>query len=179
MHWIERQTARILEPVECWRKSANPDDQKPLEETPLAYVVPDDSSPYAAVIINKFGGNKLDYCLKRGIEYAANGCSGKTRDSTVTMKLNSAVPPGLPDFLATSNGLVRRAPINVPLGTMLKSIRLIATKGAVLKSAFANAQRVPVIRAQNSATPPSRTGGHTARKIMRTDHTSHRADGIG
>jgi hypothetical protein len=126
--------------------SASPADQKLLEETPLAHVVPDDPAPYAAVVINNLGGNKLDYYLKRGIEYAADGCDGDMRNSTVTIRLNSTVPGGLPDFLAGTAGLVRNAPINVPSGTMLTSVRLIATKGAVLKSALANNQRVPVIR---------------------------------
>jgi hypothetical protein len=126
--------------------SADPDDQKLLEETPLAHLVPDDSAPYAAVIVNNLGGNKLDYYLKRGIEYAADGCSGPTRNSTVTIKLGSSVPPGLPDYLAGSGGLVRTAPIKVPTGTMLTSVRLIATKGATLKSAIVNGQRVPVVR---------------------------------
>jgi hypothetical protein len=126
--------------------SASPADQKLLEETPLAHVVPDDAAPYAAVVINNLGGNKLDYYLKRGIEYAADNCDGDMRNSTVTIQLNSTVPTGLPDFLAGTAGLVRNAPIIVPKGTMLTSVRLIATKGAVLKSALANGQRVPVIR---------------------------------
>jgi hypothetical protein len=126
--------------------SSNPESQKLLEETQLAHVVPDDKAPYAAVVINNLGGNKLDYYLKRGIEYAADGCEGPTRNSTVTIKLSSTVPPGLPAFIAASNGLIRGAPINVPYGTMLTSVRLVATKGAVLKSAIVNGQRVPVIR---------------------------------
>ncbi|MDT5068690.1 MAG: hypothetical protein QOK02_4845, partial [Mycobacterium sp.] len=126
--------------------SATPDDQKLLEETPLAHVVPDDAAPYAAVVINNLGGNKLDYYLKRGIEYAADNCDGATRNSTVTIRLTSTVPADLPDFLAGTSGLVQNAPINVPKGTMLTSVRLIATKGAVLKSAISNGQRVPIIR---------------------------------
>jgi hypothetical protein len=133
--------------------STNPDDQRLLEETPLAHVVPDDAAPYAAVIINNLGGNKLDYYLKRGIDYAADGCDGPMRNSTVTIKLASTVPPGLPDFLASSNGLIRNAPINVPVGTMLTSVRLIATKGALLKSAVVNGQRVPVIRGMERGHP--------------------------
>ena len=44
--------------------SSSPADQKLLEETPLAHVVPDDPAPYAEVVINNLGGNKLDYYLK-------------------------------------------------------------------------------------------------------------------
>jgi hypothetical protein len=124
--------------------SASPADQKLLEETPLAHEVPDDAAPYAAVVINNLGGNKLDYYLKRGIEYAADGCDGATRNSTVTIRLNSTVPAGLPDFLAGTAGLIRSVPINAPQGTMVTSVRLIATKGAKLVSAIADGRRVPI-----------------------------------
>ena len=59
--------------------SSSPAEQKLLEETPLAHLVPDDPAPYAGVVINNLGGNKLDYYLKRKIEYAADGCAGETR----------------------------------------------------------------------------------------------------
>ncbi len=43
--------------------SSSPAEQQLLEETPLAHVVPDDPAPYAGVVINNLGGNKLDYYL--------------------------------------------------------------------------------------------------------------------
>jgi hypothetical protein len=122
--------------------SASPADQKLLEETPLAHVVPDDAGPYAAVVINNLGGNKLDYYLKRNIEYAADNCDGKTRNSTVTVELTSTVPAGLPDWLAGTAGLPQIP--KVPSGTMVTSVRLLATHGARLVSALADGQRVPV-----------------------------------
>jgi hypothetical protein len=126
--------------------SSSPTDQALLEETPLAHVVPDDSAPYAEVVINNLGGNKLDYYLQRGIEYAADGCGGDTRMSTVTVRLKSAVPnEPLPDFVAGSPGLAAGFPISVSSGTMVTSVRLVATKGASLISALANGQRVPAI----------------------------------
>jgi hypothetical protein len=124
--------------------SSSPTDQKLLEETPLAHVVPDDPAPYAGVVINNLGGNKMDYYLKRGIEYAADGCGGATRNSTVTIRLTSTAPTGLPDYVASSAGVVKNAPLNAPSGTMVTSVRLVATKGATLRSALANGQRVPV-----------------------------------
>lgn len=126
--------------------SSSPADQQLLEETPLAHVVPDDPAPYAAVVINNLGGNKLDYYLKRKIEYAADGCDGDTRKSTVTVRLTNVAPDkSLPEYVASSAGLLPEIPIDVPTGTMLSSIRLIATKDATLVSALANGQRVPAI----------------------------------
>ena len=125
--------------------SASPADQKLLEETPLAHVVPDDPAPYAAVVINNLGGNKLDYYLKRGIEYAADGCHGDMRNSTITIELTSTLLPDtpLPDYVAGSGGLLSQIP-KVPSGTMVTSVRLLATKGAKLVSVIADGQRVPV-----------------------------------
>jgi hypothetical protein len=124
--------------------SANPDDQRILEETPLAHVIPDDSAPYAAVVVNNLGGNKLDYYLKRQIEYSADGCDGDTRKSTVTVRLTNTAPSGpLPDYVARSGGLVPGFP-DVPNGTSLSSVALIATKGSKLVSAITNNDRTVV-----------------------------------
>ncbi|MCU1698754.1 MAG: hypothetical protein JWR34_4817 [Mycobacterium sp.] len=124
--------------------SSSPADQKLLEETPLAHVIPDDPAPYAEVVINNLGGNKMDYYLRRQIEYAADGCEGDRRMSTVTIRLtNSAPDKSLPDYVASSAGLLPQIPIAVPSGTMLTSVRLLATKDAKLVSALANGQRVP------------------------------------
>ena len=73
--------------------SSSPADQKLLEETPLAHIVPDDPAPYAAVVINNLGGNKMDYYLKRQIEYSAEAVN-ETRKSTVTVRLTNTAPDG-------------------------------------------------------------------------------------
>lgn len=123
--------------------SANPSEEQVLEETPLAHVVPDDAAPYAAIVVNNLGGNKLDYYLKREIEYSADSCEGETRKSTVTVRLTNTAPPGgLPDYVAaTGNDLPNIAPI--PAGTSLSSVSLYATKGAKLVGATANGVKAP------------------------------------
>lgn len=133
--------------------SSSPADQKLLEQTPLAHVLPDDPAPYAAVVINNLGGNKLDYYLKRGIEYAADGCHGDRRNSTVTIRLTSTVPDGLPAYVAGASGLTKSAPIIVPSGTMLTSVVLFATEGAKLTSALANDKRMPVFKGTERGHP--------------------------
>jgi len=134
--------------------SSSPANQKLLEETPLAHQIPDDPAPYAEVNINNLGGDKLDYYLKREIEYAADGCDGDTRKSTVTIGLTNTAPDkSLPDYVASSAGVAPEIPINVPRGTMLSSIRLIATNNAKLISIIANGQRVPAITNQERGHP--------------------------
>ncbi|TPG34673.1 DUF4012 domain-containing protein [Mycobacterium hodleri] len=130
--------------ISVW--SGLPEEQKILEETPLAHVIPDDPAPYAAVVVNNLGGNKLDYYLRSQVEYAADDCKGATRASTVTVKLSNTVPNvPLPDYVASDAGLSPDIPIEVPRGTNITSVRLFATKGAKLDSAILNGQRVPAI----------------------------------
>ena len=161
--------------------SSSPADQKLLEQTPLAHVIPDDPAPYAEVVINNLGGNKMDYYLKREIEYAADGCDGETRMSTVTIRLTNTVPDKpLPDYVASSAGLRPEIPIEVPSGTMLTSVRLLATTDAKLVSALANGQRVPAVHQYGTRSPELRsTGSHTARAIRRIELPPFRTDVSG
>ena len=126
--------------------SAMPEEQQLLEQTPLAHVLPDDSAPFAGVIINNLGGNKLDYYLKTQIEYAADKCHGDTRASTVSVKLTNAVPDiPLPESVAGSVGLSPELGLSVPEGTNVASVKLFATKGSNLSSVILNGERVPAI----------------------------------
>lgn len=120
-----------------------PAEQAVLEETPLAHTIPDDAAPYAQVVINNFGGNKMDYYLKREIEYAAEGCAGEMRHSTVTVRLtNTATDTDLGDYVAGSAGLPPDLPIKIPPGSQVSSVRLLATKGAVLESVASNGKTI-------------------------------------
>lgn len=125
--------------------SALPEEQELLEQTALAHVIPDDPAPYAAVVLNNLGGNKLDYYLKTDIEYAADQCHSDTRASTVNVKLTNAVPDNLPDYVAGAEGLSPDLGITVPKGTSITSVRLFATSGSKLSSALLNGEKVPAI----------------------------------
>ena len=153
--------------------SSVPAEQEMLEQTPLAHAIPDDEAPYAAVVLNNLGGNKMDYYLEREIEYVADKCEGNTRKSTVTVRLTNAVPEEeLPDYVAGSGGLSSDLPISVPSGTMVTSVRLLATKGATLESALSNGERVQVFTSVERnhptfeiqvAIPPGQSGELTFR----------------
>jgi hypothetical protein len=126
--------------------SANPADQSLLEQTPLAHVIPDDPAPYAGIVINNLGGNKMDYYLHRQIEYVADGCDGDKRMSTVTVRLTNTLadPSGLPDYIAGKLGFFPGLSENVPRGSMITSVRLLATQGAEIISAVVNGTRIRV-----------------------------------
>ena len=134
--------------------SAVPVEQELLEQTPLAHIVPDDDAPYAAVVLNNLGGNKMDYYLKREIEYVADGCSGENRKSTVSVRLqNDAPSTPLPSYVAGTGGLDPSLPIQLPSGSMLTSVKLLATSGATLESALSNGERVQVFTGSERGHP--------------------------
>jgi hypothetical protein len=135
--------------------SASPDDQKLIEETPLAHEVPDDPAPYAEVVINNLSGNKLDYYLTRQIEYSAGACDSTTRTSTVTVRLTNNVPDvPLPDYVVGQQGLRERGiATDVPNGANVTSVALLATKGSALSGAFINGTKVPVFRGVDRGHP--------------------------
>ncbi|MEZ0359027.1 DUF4012 domain-containing protein [Mycobacterium sp. SA01] len=127
--------------ISVW--SSSPADQALLEQTPLAHVIPDDPAPYAEVVINNLGGNKMDYYLDRQIEYVADGCDGDKRTSTVTIRLTNTLKDvdGLPDYVAGRLGFFPEIAGDIPRGTMLTSVRLLTTKGAEVNSVLANGKR--------------------------------------
>lgn len=137
--------------------SAVPAEQELLEETPLAHEVPDDSAPYAEVIINNLAGNKMDYYLEREIEYVADGCEGDTRMSTVTVRLTNTVSdsviPMLPDYVTGTAGLDPALPFTFPKGTMVSSVRLLATRDAEVVSLLSNGERGVFFEANERGRP--------------------------
>ncbi|QEN12695.1 DUF4012 domain-containing protein [Mycolicibacterium sp. ELW1] len=126
--------------------SSNPADQALLERTQLAHEIPDDPAPYAEVVVNNLGGNKMDYYLDRAIEYVADGCDGDKRTSTVTVRLTNTLKDvaGLPDYVAGRLGFYPEIPGSIPRGTMITSVRLLTTKGAEVNSVLANGKRTRV-----------------------------------
>jgi hypothetical protein len=118
--------------------SSSPDEQNVIETTPLAHIIPDDSAPYAAVVINNIAGNKLDYYLTRQIDYIAGACDSDTRKSEVTVRLVNNVPDQpLPDYVAGTSGLINFQ-VEVPRNSNITSVSLLATKGAMLSGVFVN-----------------------------------------
>lgn len=110
--------------------SSVPEEQEVLATTPLGHTVPDDPGPYAHVVINNLGGNKLDYYLEREIEYTAGSCEDGVRQSQVTVRLTNSLPEG--DYTNYVAGMFDN-PVGAPLGTNLTDVGLLATPGSALK----------------------------------------------
>ena len=109
------------------------------------------------MVLNNLGGNKMDYYLRREIEYVADGCEGDKRNSTVTVRLKSIASPNepLPDYIAGMAGLGPEITgrVHTPRGTMLTSVRLVGTKDATLTSVVADGQKVPVFTGSERGHP--------------------------
>ena len=103
-----------------------------IAETPLGRTVPDSDAPYAGVVVNNLGGNKLDYYLQRDVEYRGGTCTGDTRSTTVTVRLTNTLPPG--DYTTYVAGMFDN-PRGAPAGTNLTNLSLVATRGAKLDKA--------------------------------------------
>lgn len=139
---VERMTGKISRPqalLEALGKAANegriavwssvPSEQAALAATALGHTVPDDDAPYASLVVNNLGGNKLDYYLGRDLEYVADGCVGNTRKSRVTARLTNNLPDG--DYTQYVAGMFDN-PMGAPVGTNLTNLSLVATRGAKL-----------------------------------------------
>jgi hypothetical protein len=109
----------------------DPQVERTIAPYPLAGVVPDDSAPYAGLVIINSGGTKLDYYLHAALTWQRRGC-GPTRDVTVTLRLtNDAPSKGLPPYVL---GYTGRPGFPADRGVNRASIVYLATRGATVES---------------------------------------------
>jgi len=109
--------------------SAHPAEQALLAGTPLAGVLPITPRPFAEVVVNNAGGNKLDYYLGSNITHTLGACHSGRRPSTVVVKLtNNAPTTGL---TAYAGGRLDGEP-GQPPGSQRLLVSLYATHGAEL-----------------------------------------------
>jgi hypothetical protein len=121
--------------------SASPVEQVVIGDTPLGHAVPFDPAPYANVIVNNAGGNKLDYYLQRQIAYTGYGCNGTTRNTEVAITLTNTLPRlDLPDYVI---GRLDEGATGPP-GTNKLIVTLYGTWGAVLDGVTVDGRQVGV-----------------------------------
>jgi hypothetical protein len=77
--------------IQVW--SRRDTEQQRLETTPLSGVLPEKPGPFAGLVINNSGGNKLDYYLKRSLQYELGSCRADgQRVTKVLVRLTNDVP---------------------------------------------------------------------------------------
>lgn len=123
--------------------SARPEEQRALSGRPLSGEVPQDRTPYAAVVVNNAAGNKLDYHLRREVDYELDRCRDGLRDTVVRVRLTNAVPPGpLPAYASGREDLPEGA--SFARGSHKVHLSVYATTGAGLRSAELDGAVQPV-----------------------------------
>ena len=122
--------------ISVW--SANPTEQEFIAGTAVAHTVPEDSAPYANVIVNNGAGGKMDYYLARSIAYRADSCEDERRNSTVDVQLTNTAPmrDDYPSYLVGRRTEVTQYP--GPPGTNRSVVSLFATEGAELSQVTIN-----------------------------------------
>lgn len=109
--------------------SAHPDEQRVLETTPIAQVVPQTPAPYLELVVSNASATKLDYYLRRTLLYRTVSCDRGRRRTRVTVRLTNAAPPGLPAYVTT------RLDRQGPRGSNRLIVAVYATRGAALDAA--------------------------------------------
>ncbi|MEV0977927.1 DUF4012 domain-containing protein [Streptomyces sp. NPDC049915] len=85
--------------LRVWSRDAS--TQSALKESGLAGDVPEQTGPFAYLVVNNSAGNKMDYYLRRSLTYELGPCEGGTRSSVVRIRLTNAAPAaGLPALVA-------------------------------------------------------------------------------
>jgi len=91
---------------------------------------------FVGMIVSNNAAGKLDYYLRRSVQYESSGC-GDTRDVAVTMQLQNTAPAsGLPLYVTTR--LDADHPADVKPGDNRETLDYWATAGAQLASVTVN-----------------------------------------
>lgn len=131
---LARALARMASTGRLKLWSARPAEQALLARSPLGGVLPDLLGPYAQLVINNAGGNKLDHYLQRSVDYVLGPCSGDRRDTVVRVRLTNAAPAaGLPAYVTQRSDTPRRPHV---LGSNRIWVSLYAARGARLTGAL-------------------------------------------
>lgn len=126
--------------------SEHPAEQRRLQATPMAGVVPTSSAPFAEVVVNNGGGNKLDYYLDRDLRYALGSCDGDRRPSSLTVRLRNGAPgSSLPPYVL-GNTEAPASGTPPPPGTNRALLYVFTTHGAHMSRATVDGKRLEVRR---------------------------------
>ena len=117
-----------------------PQEEAAISGIPLAGELPSAPGPFAALVVWDFGGSKLDYYLRRTLDYRVMSCTPTRRLVRVTFTLDNAAPSGpLPAYVTT-----RVDGRKVPAGESRQIAYFFAADGAALTDWSVNGKKVPV-----------------------------------
>ncbi|TFC32006.1 DUF4012 domain-containing protein [Cryobacterium sp. TMT2-18-3] len=142
--------------------SAHPEEQKILEGTPIAGILPttNDESTTTGVFFRDMSASKMDFYLETGATLSTDVCTAATPTFTTTAKLHSTLTPELaavlPSYVASGAWGVKQFRTEVfvygPPGTTFVSSSIDAVDGAGLETTTDDLGR-PVARFSVMLTP--------------------------
>ena len=113
--------------------SADRQEERQLAGTPLGGVLPDTTRPFTELVVNNAAAGKLDYYLRRRLDYRLGDCRDGLRSTTVHLRLTNTAPAtGLPDYVTNRSDDPAHPHVR---GSTLDWVSLYATHGAQLAGA--------------------------------------------
>jgi len=147
--------------------STRPDEQRLLLGTDVSGLMPTGAGPFAHLVLDNAGANKVDYYLDRSTSYDVGACAGGRRQSTYTVDLRNGAPAGgLPDYVLGH--------LSGPPGTNRVYASLYVGLGARVVDATVNGQRAILVPGTERGRPVFSTyllmpPGQSARLVVRLD----------
>ncbi|MFC7649821.1 DUF4012 domain-containing protein [Streptosporangium lutulentum] len=135
--------------IQIW--SRHESEERRLARLPLGGTLPSRAGPFAGLVVNNSAGGKLDYYLRRSLDYELGPCKDGTRPSTVRIRLTNDVPRrGLPAYV--TNRLDSPEREHVP-GSNLLWVSLYGGLGAKMTAARLDGESMPVISGTERSRP--------------------------
>ncbi|GAA4229562.1 hypothetical protein FHR32_000095 [Streptosporangium album] len=107
--------------------------------------------PFAGLVVNNSAGGKLDYYLKRSLDYELGPCRSGLRSARVRVRLTNDVPRGsLPSYVT---GRLDSPQLRHTPGSNLLWVSLYAGIGTKMRLARLDGDRVPVLREDERSHP--------------------------
>ncbi|MEQ4717354.1 DUF4012 domain-containing protein [Nonomuraea sp. B19D2] len=151
--------------VQVWsRRDA---EQERLAATSLGGVLPEESGPFAGLVINNSAGTKLDYYLDRSLQYELGSCRGDGRRLTrARIQLTNDVPRvKLPSYVTDRLDAWKRRPA---VGSNQAWVSFYAAVGAEIKAVRIDGKPAPIIKEVERSHPVYSTVLNFAPRRTRT-----------
>lgn len=116
--------------------SADSQIEQKLEPWPISGTIDTRPGPYAFLVVNNMGGNKMEYYLQRTLQYNLQQCQSGVATSEITTTLLNSIPRGvaLPNYVddrqdaqkgknARGSTLLSQM-VLLPMGAQVKSVEL-------------------------------------------------------
>ncbi|WP_433240155.1 DUF4012 domain-containing protein [Streptosporangium sp. CA-135522] len=135
--------------IQVWSRREN--EQARLSTTPVGGVLPQRPGPFAGLVVNNSAGGKLDYYLKRSVDYELGPCRGALRPTTVRVRLTNDVPgERLPTYVTQRLDSPKRPHA---VGSNLLWVSLYAGVGTKIREARVDGDLFPVIKEAERSHP--------------------------